>query len=117
MGQHNSHNMHDNSKASWRLVDMSKGEREVCEVYAMHGWMTDREVWTALGTGDSNRARPVITTLRDAGMIVEHEDAFVCDVTGRSVRKCRMADHPVYVKVKHETDREKIARLESELAV
>lgn len=114
MGSHNTHNMHDNSLEAWHYFDMSNREREVCEVYQLRGWMTDREVCTALGSADMNHARPAITALILAGTLVEHPDKWPCNTTHRHVRKCNFAPYPVYIKP---IDEQRLSDLDSHLAM
>lgn len=98
MGTHETHDMHENSMRAWEQFDMSDREQDVCRMYTMHEWLTDRQVCTKLGSKDLNYVRPSITGLIHAGTVVEHPDKAVCETTGRHVRKCRIAQYPRYEK-------------------
>jgi len=86
MGAHASHTMHDNSMASFATLDLTDRQRAVFDVYrGSTVALTDREVATALRFQDMNAVRPIITHLRDEGLLTE-AGKIKCPVTGKTVR-------------------------------
>lgn len=117
MSKHQSHNMHQNSRDAFSRFDMPQRERDVCKVYQQYGYMTDREICTALGSKDMNYARPSITHLLQVGMIEESMTGTVCKVTNQHVRTCMISENPMYVEPsKGETQEQIIDRLTAELS-
>ena len=90
MGSHSTHAMHENSFASWRLLNHSKYTWRICNAFDRCGAMTDREVMDEAGIKDKNDVSPVITRMKDAGAVIEC-GKIRCTTTGRLVRLSRMA--------------------------
>jgi hypothetical protein len=90
MGKHSSHRTHPNSKLS--LDQFKPGPRETAVILAvrLHGPLSDRQVAEKLGFADMNAVRPVITKLRDRG-VLEEGDTVMCPVTRRRVRTVKIA--------------------------
>lgn len=88
MGAHATHDLHANSTAAWRDLDVGKRQALVLAVYRLAIQpLTDREVAERLGFADMNAVRPSITRLVQAGKLGEGPS--VKDgLTGRTVRTC-----------------------------
>ena len=91
MTKHDTHSIHQNSVAAWKAFDPGTRARQVCEALAVAlRPVTDREIATKLGSQDMNYARPAITGLIESGYVVEDGNTR-CRVTGRTVRRVRLA--------------------------
>jgi len=93
MGQHATHNMHDNSLEAYReeLPKLHPRERDILGAVS-HNWRgpwTDREIMRMLGFTDPNSVRPRITELLRAGLLVEG-DKVKDSTTGKTVRTVRV---------------------------
>jgi len=86
MGEHANHEIHENSREAYAILELSDRSRKILEVYkASTVAMTDREVAARLGFSDMNAVRPIITHLRDEGLLTE-AGKIKCPVTGKTVR-------------------------------
>ena len=83
--------MHRNSIAAFDALPLSKRQREaLAALAALGGRATDRQLARQMGTEDCNRARPRVTELLKAGVLVEFGD--VPDgVSGKMVRMVMLA--------------------------
>ena len=89
MGQHATHKIHENSRASYQDAPIGKRHGEIlCLLQRATRPATDRELARAM-TGDPhpdlNVARPRVTELIQRGLVVEAYTA-PCKTTGRNVR-------------------------------
>lgn len=85
---HAAHAMHPHSVQAYReeRPALQTREREVLEVVRAFGPLTDREVMECCGYQEPNAVRPRITSLIDAGELIE-VDRVRCAVTGKTVRR------------------------------
>ena len=93
MGQHTSHEMHENSLKAHEeeLPKLSKRADLIYSFVASHagsGGFTDRGLMRLLGFSDPNCVRPRITELVKAGLLVEC-DKTTDPTTGKTVRTVR----------------------------
>lgn len=90
MGTHATHNMHENSMAAWRQLDLGDRNRRICGILERYGACTDREVCCRMGHSDMNYVRPRITELLKKEVVIGC-GTVKCDITERSVRLVRLA--------------------------
>lgn len=77
--------IHQNSRESWRGLNISKRDREVIEALAGSNGMTDREIMHATGLAEKNSVSPSITRLKQEG-VIEEVGKTKCPTTGKTVR-------------------------------
>lgn len=86
MGEHASHEIHENSREAYATLELSDRSRKILEVYkASAVALTDREVAERLGFSDMNSVRPFITRLIDEQLLAETGKT-KCATTGKTVR-------------------------------
>lgn len=84
-GKHKTHRMHENSLRSWRQMELSQRLRQICELLALRGPLTDRQIQEALGFEEKNSVSPCITALKKRQVIVEMGKTH-CEKYNRTVR-------------------------------
>ena len=83
--------MHRNSLASLDALPLNRRKREtLAALAALGGRATDRQLARQMGTEDCNRARPRVTELLKAGVLVELGDV-LDGVSGKMVRMVMLA--------------------------
>ena len=86
MGEHATHDMHENSVAAYATLDLSDRCQKILDVYRSSTVsLTDREVADRLGFSDMNNVRPFITRMIDQLLLGETGKA-KCATTGKTVR-------------------------------
>lgn len=92
MGKHAKHDIHDNSRDSWREEKprVYGRRQQILSAFRTAGTLTDRGVANFLGWEDMNKVRPRITEMVDDGTLVEVGSVY-CQKTRRLVRLLRRA--------------------------
>ncbi len=88
MSQHATHEVHQNSRAAWAILDAKSRTERIFAVYRdSQQPLTDRDVLGRLGLFDMNHVRPRITELVDKGKLAE-VGKMRDKTTGMTVRCC-----------------------------
>lgn len=82
--------IHDNSVIAYHLMDKDGRRKAILGVYGPRSELTDRQVTYALGFQDLNAARPRISEMVNAGILIECGKV-KDELTGRPVRLTRLA--------------------------
>lgn len=78
--------VHENSIAAYRGLDITRRERAILDWVARHGPHTDREIAAGMGFPHRSYVQPRISELIDAGLLFE-SGRVLCEETRRTVRQ------------------------------